>query len=69
MKIISKECGINSRVFYELFNSQKEAFEVAGVSYNDEKRKKVEPANVARRTPPAIRSYQKRQYIWLIGID
>jgi hypothetical protein len=60
MKIISKECGINSRVFYELFNSQKEAFEVAGVPYSDEKRKKVEPANVARRTPPAIQVLSKK---------
>jgi sulfur relay (sulfurtransferase) DsrC/TusE family protein len=41
MKIISEECGINSRVFYELFSNQKEAFEIAGVPYSDEKRKKV----------------------------
>jgi hypothetical protein len=70
MKIISEKCRINSRAFYELFKNQKEAFKVAGVPYSDEKRKKVEPANVARRkTPQLFRSYLKRQYLWLIRID
>ena len=62
MKIISEKCRINSRAFYELFKSQKEAFEVAGVPYSDEKRKKVEPANVARRnTPPTIQVLSKKK--------
>jgi sensor histidine kinase YesM len=49
MKVISSECGVNSRVFYELFKSQREAFRFAGVPYSDVARKKVERANVARK--------------------
>ncbi|MGD0802594.1 MAG: hypothetical protein ABSA11_00780 [Candidatus Bathyarchaeia archaeon] len=49
MKEIQLKCKVNPRVFYELFGSQKEAFNLAGVPYNDEARSKVEKANVARK--------------------
>jgi hypothetical protein len=49
MKIIEKECDINPREFYQLFQNQEEAFKVAGIPYSDEARKTVEKANVARR--------------------
>jgi hypothetical protein len=49
MKEILSECTVNSRVFYELLGSQKEAFNLAGVPYSDEARSKVEKANVARK--------------------
>lgn len=65
MKVISEKCGINSRVFYELFKSQKEAFENAGVPYSDENRKKVEPANVARRAPPIKVTPEKTTIYWI----
>jgi len=49
MKIIEKECDINPREFYQLFQNQEEAFKVAGIPYSDEARLAVEKANVARR--------------------
>lgn len=49
MKEIKLRCGVNPRVFYELFGSQEEAFNLAGVPYSDEARSKVEKANVARK--------------------
>ncbi len=49
MKAILKECDVNPRVFYQLFESQEEAFKLAGVPYDDEARIKVEKANVARK--------------------
>ena len=49
MKDLISKCDVNSRVFYQLFRSQKEAFNLAGVPYSDEARRKVERANVARK--------------------
>ncbi len=49
MQEILSGCAVNSRVFYELLGSQKEAFNLAGVPYSDEARSKVEKANVARK--------------------
>lgn len=66
MKIISEKCRINSRAFYELFRNQKEAFEVAGVPYSDEKRIKVEQANIARRTPPAFQVLSKKETLYVV---
>jgi hypothetical protein len=66
MKVICEKCRINSRAFYELFKSQKEAFEIAGVPYSDEKRKKVEPANVARRIPPAIQVVSEKETLYVV---
>jgi hypothetical protein len=49
MKEILSGCKINPRVFYQLLDSQENAFNLAGVPYSDEAKSKVKKANVARK--------------------
>jgi hypothetical protein len=49
MKNIQDKCGLNPRVFYEMFKNQEEAFKLAGVPYSGEAKKKVVRANIARK--------------------
>jgi len=64
MKEVTSKCDVNSRVFYQLFKNQEEAFKLAGIPYNDEARVKVERANIARRKTPLVKVLSKKNDIF-----